>query len=99
MSELIPSVWHHLIERHLGEATTWNINFPSSPDGVPEIRRTRLGLTTYRSCFIQRGDQYHFGLRDAHLDSDGDTDDATIKAGHVSATLLDLTDFGQSLQD
>ena len=95
IDELVPTVWHHFVADHLGEATTWNVNFPSTAHASPEIRRTRLGHTTYGNCFQKKGDQYLFGLRAADIDTTADTDDATLKAGHVSATLLDLKTFGQ----
>jgi 5'-nucleotidase len=94
--ELIHRVWQTFIASHFDQTTTWNINFPYASDGEPEIRRTRLGFSTYRDCFKKQGDQYHFGLHEAQIDPLEDTDDATIKAGHVSATLLDLKSFGQS---
>lgn len=97
VATLVPSVWHHFVERHLDQITTWNINFPFTPAAVPDIRRTRLGHSFYRDCFHRRGDQYHFGLRRAELDAAADTDNATLAAGHVSATLLDLKTFGQVL--
>lgn len=92
---LVPQVWHALVESHLDQATTWNVNFPFTPHATPDIRRTRLGFTTYRDCFRRKGDQYHFGLASADIDPDEDTDDTTLKAGHVSATLLDIRTFGQ----
>ncbi|MEQ8661339.1 MAG: 5'/3'-nucleotidase SurE, partial [Gammaproteobacteria bacterium] len=97
VAALVPQVWHALVEAHLGEATTWNVNFPFTPAAIPDLRRTRLGHTTYRDCFRQKGDQYHFGLATAALDTAPDTDDATLKTGHVSATLLDIKTFGQAL--
>lgn len=97
VAALVPQVWHALIEGHLSEKTTWNVNFPFAAEGIPDLRRTRLGFSTYRNCFRQRGDQYHFGLASAELDRAADTDDTTIKAGHVSATLLDIRTFGQVL--
>lgn len=99
VATLVPQVWHHLVASHLGSATTWNVNFPYTPAAVPDIQRTRLGYSTYRDCFRQRGDQYHFGLASADLDPAADTDDTTIKAGHVSATLLDIRSFGQGLEE
>lgn len=97
VSTLVPQVWHALIETHRSEATTWNVNFPYTPAAIPDIRRTRLGYTTYRDCFRQRGDQYYFGLTTANIDPAADTDDTTLKSGHVSATLLDIRSFGQGL--
>ncbi|MCB1749556.1 MAG: 5'/3'-nucleotidase SurE [Gammaproteobacteria bacterium] len=97
VGELVPRVWHHFIEGHLDQQTTWNVNFPYTPAALPDIRRTRIGHSFYRDCFHQKGDQYHFGLATAELDESPDTDDATLKAGHVSATLLDLRAFGQRL--
>jgi 5'-nucleotidase len=97
IATLVPGVWNALIEGHYGEKTTWNVNFPYASEGMPELRRTRLGFSTYRDVFRQRGDQYHFGLASAELDPAPDTDDATIKSGRVSATLLDIRTFGQGL--
>lgn len=94
---LVPRVWHALVDSHWGSRTTWNVNFPIVQPREPELRRTRLGLTTYGSCFRRKGDQYLFGLTAANLDPAADTDDATLKAGHVSVTLLDIRDFGQRL--
>jgi 5'-nucleotidase len=95
IAALIPRIWAEFVSGHLTEKTTWNVNFPFSPGQVPSIHRTRLGYSTYRDCFRQRGDQFHFALAAADLDDSPDTDDATLKAGHVSATLLDIRSFGQ----
>ncbi len=92
---LVPRIWSQFVTTHFSEKTTWNINFPFAPGQAPDIHRTRLGYTTYRDCFRQRGDQYHFALAAADLDPAADTDDATLKAGHISATLLDIRTFGQ----
>ncbi len=97
--ELVPMVWHRFIEGHLDQATTWNINFPFTVATTPDIVRTRLGHTFYGQCFQQRGDQYHFGLTRATIDSAADTDDITLNNGHVSATLLDIRGYGQTLAD
>ncbi|MGE0372761.1 MAG: 5'/3'-nucleotidase SurE [Gammaproteobacteria bacterium] len=97
VAALVPRVWQTFVAGHLAERTTWNVNFPYTPGRVPEIRHTRLGYTTYRDCFRKRGDQYHFALAAADLDTAPDTDDATLKAGFVSATLLDIRTFGQAL--
>ena len=97
LAVLLPRVWHEFVESHLDERTTWNVNFPIVTPHVPEIRRTRLGFSTYRSCFQQRGDQFLFGLAHADIDAAPDTDDATLKAGHISAALLDIRSFGQAL--
>ena len=99
VSTLVPQVWHSLVEAHLGQATTWNVNFPFAVAATPDIRITRLGRTWYRDCFAARGDQYHFALSAAQVDEDPATDDATLKDGHVSATLLDLSHFGQQTPD
>ena len=100
VARLVPKVWHQFIDGHLDQKTTWNINFPYVDDvPEPEIQRTRLGMTYYGNCFVKRGDQYHFGLSKADVDTTADTDDAALKAGHVSATLIDITDFGQNLSD
>ena len=93
--ELVPLVWHRFIEGHLDQSTTWNVNFPYVVDHTPEIKLTRLGHTFYPGCFAARGDQYHFALHEATIDTAPDTDDATLKSGHVSATLLDMRRFGQ----
>lgn len=93
---LIPRIWAEFVTGHYAEKTTWNVNFPFTPGQAPAIHRTRLGHTTYRDCFRQRGDQYHFALAAADMDTTPDTDDATLKAGHVSATLLDIRTFGQA---
>lgn len=94
---LVPRVWDALIGDHFTEKTTWNVNFPIASETIPDLRRTRLGYTTYRDCFRQRGDQYLFGLTTANIDPATDTDDTTLKAGHVSVTLLDIRTFGQGL--
>lgn len=94
---LVPRVWTRLVTTHFESITTWNVNFPQAYTGAPEIRRTRMGYSTYRDCFRQRGDQYLFGLVNATLDTAADTDDATLKAGQISATLLDIRTFGQGL--
>ena len=94
---LVPRVWQALVADHFDSRTTWNVNFPILQPHDPEIRRTRLGYTTYGNCFQRKGDQYLFGLSAASIDLAADTDDATLKTGHISATLLDIRDFGQSL--
>ncbi len=96
---LIPRVWAMLVSGRPRASTTWNVNFPiqRTPTRTPEIRRTRLGLTTYGSCFLRQGERFHFGLTSSNVDPTEDTDDATLKAGHVSVTLLDIRDFGQNL--
>lgn len=96
VNELVPMVWHRFIEGHLDQATTWNVNFPFAVSATPDIRITRLGRTWYQDCFAAKGDQYHFALSRADIDSDPETDDATLQDGHVSATLLDLRSFGQA---
>ncbi len=99
IATLVPKVWHTFIDTHLDQPTTWNVNFPfSDHDHEPEIVRTRLGHTYYGNCFIKRGDQYHFGLSKADVDTTEDTDDAVLKAGNVSATMLDVRDFGQNIR-
>lgn len=95
--ELVPLVWHEFIEGHLDQATTWNINFPFAAAATPDIVRTRLGHTFYGKCFQQRGDQYHFGLAEAIIDDAPDTDNQTLDNGHVSATLLDISSYGQQI--
>ena len=97
IEKLIPRIWAQFVAPHVAEKTTWNVNFPSTPATISDIHRTRLGYSTYRNCFRQRGDQYHFALAAADLDPAPDTDDATLKAGHVSVTLLDIRTFGQGL--
>lgn len=92
---LVPRVWHALIDDHYAEKTTWNVNFPFASGDTPALCHTRLGFSTYRDCFEPRGDQYHFGFVTADLDPAADTDNTTIKAGQVSATLLDMRTFGQ----
>ncbi len=96
---LVPRVWELLVTGHFGRRSTWNVNFPIVQPHEPEIRYTRLGFTTYGSCFRRKGDQFHFGLTEASIDPAEDTDDTTLKAGHVSATLLDIRDFGQKLTE
>lgn len=92
---MMPTIWRELITPDDFEATTWNVNFPftSAPDSA--IVRVRLGLSYYRGCFKQRGDQYHHGLASAELDTHPDTDDAVLQAGHVSATRIDIRTLGQ----
>ncbi len=94
---LVPRVWATFVAGHFGEPTTWNVNFPAQLTPAPEIRRTRLGFTTYGGVFQRKGDQFRFGLTSANIDPAADTDDTTLKAGCVSATLLDIRDFGQDL--
>lgn len=92
---LVPRVWDVCMEGHSTERTTWNVNFPAEPNGRLELRRTRLGLSTYGRCFEPSGDHYQFGLVRTDFDPHEDTDDSTIKAGHVSMTLLDIRTLGQ----
>ena len=97
VSELVPLVWHEFIEGHLDQATTWNINFPFAVAATPDIVRARLGHTFYGQCFERRGDQFHFSLKDADIDTADGTDDKVLNDGHVSATLLDIRHYGQQI--
>ena len=99
VAELVPMVWHEFIDGHLDQCTTWNVNFPFAQAATPDIVRTRLGQTFYGKCFRKRGDQYHFGLTSAVIDTADGTDDKTLTDGHVSATLLDIRSFGQAVPE
>lgn len=97
MREWVPRVWHAFIDGHLDAKNTWNINFPHTLATDAQIVRTRLGKTYYGACFKKYGDQYRFGLATANIDAAPDTDDATLSRGQVSASLLELGDFGQQM--
>ncbi|MEM7541812.1 MAG: 5'/3'-nucleotidase SurE [Pseudomonadota bacterium] len=98
VGHMVKRVWEHLNPHEISAPITWNVNFPTLPvKGDAEVVRTRLGFSTYGSCFTRRGDQYHFGLAEAQIDDTPMTDDQTLKAGSISATLLDIKDFGQNL--
>lgn len=96
-SRFIPQVWHELAIENLSDAVTWNVNFPLSDTEQPVLKRTRLGHTFYARCFSQRGDQYFHDLRTVEVDPADDTDETTVQANYISATLLDLKDFGQRI--
>ncbi|MEM7469122.1 MAG: hypothetical protein AAF387_19875, partial [Pseudomonadota bacterium] len=81
----------------LEQAITWNVNLPLTNSGQPEIVKTRLGHTFYEGCFSQRGDQYFHDLRTVTVDPTPDTDETVVQSGRISATLLDLKDFGQKI--
>ena len=73
------------------------MNFPQFAEAVPPLTRTRLGHSYYHGCFKQRGDQYHHSLTAAVVDPALDTDDAAVKAGQVSVTLIDMRALGQQI--
>ena len=94
---LLPAIWRELIVPDDFEATTWNVNFPFVTARQPAIVRTRLGHSYYQGCFARRGDQFHHALALAQLDDAPDTDDVALRAGHISATRIDIRTLGQHL--
>ncbi len=96
-ASLIPRLWQELIVPGHHEPTTWNVNFPQFAEAVPPLVHTRLGHSYYHGCFKQRGDQYHHNLTTAVVDPAPDTDDAAVKAGQVSVTLIDMRTLGQQV--
>ena len=94
---LLPRIWRNLILAADFGATTWNVNFPYRPAADTAIVPARLGFSYYQGCFKQRGDQYYHALANAQLDTDPDTDDAVLQAGHVSTTRIDIRTLGQQL--
>lgn len=93
----IPHVWRSLAIDKLNDAITWNVNLPLSDEKSPDIIRTRLGHTFYGGCFDKRGDQYFHNLRTLEVDPEPDTDEVVVQAGNISATRLDLKEFGQNI--
>ena len=96
-ARFIPYVWHALDMTAHTEATTWNVNLPLSETEEPDLVYTRLGHTFYAGCFNQRGDQYFHDLRSVDVDPAPDTDEVVVQSGKISATLLNLKDFGQKI--
>ena len=97
VERMMPAVWRQFVLPDDFEAFTWNVNFPSTPATELEIVRARLGLSWYGGCFTRKGDQYHHALATADLDEAPDTDDRVLRAGHVSATRIDVRTLGQHL--
>ncbi|MGR8948302.1 MAG: 5'/3'-nucleotidase SurE [Gammaproteobacteria bacterium] len=96
-SRFIPLVWNELGIATLEQAVTWNVNFPLSDIDEPEITKTRLGHTFYDGCFKQRGDQFFHDLRTVDVDPSSDSDETVVQSGRISATLLNIKDFGQAI--
>ena len=96
-SQFIPFVWSELEMPKQTAPITWNVNMPLVETAKPEIAYTRLGHTFYDGCFKQRGDQYFHDLRTVDVDPTPDTDEVVVQSGKISATLLDLKDFGQKI--
>jgi 5'-nucleotidase len=94
LSQYIPEVWKRFCGPKLGNRTTWNINFPLPKFAQSNIVETKVGQSYYENCFEQKGDMYEFALNDATIDDTVGTDDRTLKDGDISATLLDIRDFG-----
>jgi len=94
LSQLIPQVWERFYSSKLGERTTWNINFPLPKFEHSDIVETKVGQSYYESCFEEKGDMFEFALNDATIDDTVGTDNRTLKDGNISATLLDISDFG-----
>ena len=59
-----------------------------------DIVETKVGQSYYESCFEEKGDMFEFALNDATIDDTVGTDNQTLKDGDISATLLDIKDFG-----
>jgi 5'-nucleotidase len=94
LSQHIPQIWKKFYKSKLKNRTTWNINFPLPKFSHSEIIETKVGQSYYESCFEQTGDMFEFALNDATIDDTAGTDDRTLKDGNISATLLDIHDFG-----
>lgn len=94
LSQYIPKVWEHICTTKLDKRTTWNINFPLPTFDQCNIVETSVGQSYYESCFKRKNDKYEFALTDATIDATEGTDDRTLKDGHISATLLDIRNFG-----
>jgi 5'-nucleotidase len=95
LNNYIPKIWKHLSNFKLDARTTWNINFPLPRFARSEIIRTNVGQSYYENCFKPKSDGYEFALNDATIDATEGTDDRTLKDGNISATLLDIRNFGQ----
>ncbi len=95
LGRLIPLVWREFFGHGEGDPVTWNVNFPGTAVDDVAIVRSRIGHTFYDACFKQKGDQYHHNLTNARIDDDPVSDDRVVRAGNVSATLVDMRVLGQ----
>ncbi len=82
-------------QKLLGDAITWNINFPFNDRADTTLKVSSLGATYYGSCYRRENSHFVHELHDVRRDSDPSTDIQTLLAGHVSVTPLDLRVFGQ----
>lgn len=92
---MLPAIWRAHVEPAMDHAVTWNVNLPDHLE-EPVIVPARLGHTFYQRCFSQRGDQYYHDLQPFEVDLEPDTDQAIVRTGRLSATLIDLTTIGQT---
>lgn len=82
----------------LSSKQTWNINFPAELADDWQVKNTYVGHSFYKSVFVPANDEktaYKHGIEPFPEDSSPDSDNFVIENGHVSATLLDIKDFGQ----
>ena len=99
LAQTLPLIWQQYAiaqDASAANACTWSINLPKTL-AKAEVIQTRLGATGYRSCFEKSGDQYHHRLRDVTVDQAQDTDAMITQSGRVSATRIDLSALGQTL--
>ena len=95
--QFIHTAWRELDIEAEQRPITWNVNFPYDVVENPDLIKTKLGQTFYTGCYSQRGDQYFHDLRSIDVDPNPETDEMVISSGHISATLLDLRKFGQTI--
>ena len=82
----------------LASTKTWNINFPGELAEDWQVKNTYVGHSFYKSVFTPANDEasaYKHRVEAFTADSSPDSDNFVIENGHVSATLLDIKDFGQ----
>jgi len=79
----------------LGEPVTWNVNLPFQVDPACELRPTSMARSTYGSYFARTEIHYEHRLRDVYPDLEVGNDIHTLRAGHVSISLLDMRSFGR----
>ncbi|MEM8767520.1 MAG: 5'/3'-nucleotidase SurE [Pseudomonadota bacterium] len=97
VGRLMPAIWQDYALT-MSDPVTWSFNIPDHSDS-DEIIRTRLGRTYYERCYSQRGDQYYHDLQPFQIDAAPDSDQAVVQSGHISVTLIDIREIGQTLAD
>jgi 5'-nucleotidase len=95
---MLPSIWSELVGQTGMERCTWNVNLPRELVEA-QLVRTRMGHSFYGRVFQQKGDQYVHQLERFEPDPAEDTAQVVVSGGRVSATRLDIRDFGQHIAD